>query len=120
MSTILLVAIAVILSSFTSSNTMIILIASMIAIALYLTWRSEWYRVQGLQRAWRKARDRTKDQILQHLLIKPTTRRVAGRSPAIGFIFLFVAGLKANCCRFYSLEKLRNADFYKLSLFTFR
>ena len=64
MSTILLVAIAVILSSFTSSNTMIILIASMIAITLYLNWRSEWYRVQDLQRAWRKARDRTKDQIL--------------------------------------------------------
>ena len=35
---------------------------------------------------------------LQQLLIKPATRRVAGRSPAIGFIFLFVAGLKANCC----------------------
>ena len=35
---------------------------------------------------------------LQQLLIKPTTKRVAGRSPAIGFIFLFVAGLKANCC----------------------
>ena len=31
------------------------------------------------------------------MLIKPATRRVAGRSPAIGFIFLFVAGLKANC-----------------------
>ena len=36
---------------------------------------------------------------LQQLLIKPATRRVAGRSPAIDFIFLFVAGLKANCCR---------------------
>ena len=36
--------------------------------------------------------------VLQQLLIKPATRRVAGRSPAIGFIFLFVAGLKANCC----------------------
>ena len=35
---------------------------------------------------------------LQQLLIKPTTRRVAGRSPAIGFIFLFVADLKANSC----------------------
>lgn len=61
MSTILLVAIAF---SFTSSNIVIILIASMIAITLYLNWRHEWYRVQGLQRAWRKARDRTKDQIL--------------------------------------------------------
>ena len=39
---------------------------------------------------------------LQQLLIKPTTRRVAGRSPAIGFIFLFVAGLKANCCSSFS------------------
>ena len=35
---------------------------------------------------------------LQQLLIKPATKRVAGQSPAIGFIFLFVAGLKANCC----------------------
>ena len=34
--------------------------------------------------------------VLQQLLIKPATRRVAGRSPAIGFIFLFVAGLKAK------------------------
>ena len=25
-------------------------------------------------------------------------KRVAGRSPAKGFIFLFVAGLNANCC----------------------
>ena len=37
-------------------------------------------------------------KILQQLLIKPATRRVAGRSPAIGFILLFVAGLKANSC----------------------
>ena len=61
MSTILLVAIAF---SFTSSNIVIILIASIIAIALYLNWRGKWCRVQDLQRAWRKARDRTKDQIL--------------------------------------------------------
>jgi hypothetical protein len=36
---------------------------------------------------------------LQQLLLKPTTRRIAGQSPAMGFIFLFVAGLKANCCK---------------------
>ena len=41
------------------------------------------------------------ENLLQQLLIKPTTKRVAGRSPAIGFIFLFVAGLKANCCKFW-------------------
>ena len=35
---------------------------------------------------------------LQHLSIKSATRKVAGQSPAMGFIFLFVAGLKANCC----------------------
>ena len=29
---------------------------------------------------------------------------VAGRSPAIGFIFLFVAGLKANCCKFMTTD----------------
>ena len=34
----------------------------------------------------------------QQLLIKPITTRVAGRSPAKGFILLFVVGLKANCC----------------------
>ena len=39
------------------------------------------------------------ESYLQQLLIKPATRRVAGPSPAIGFIFLFVAGLKANCCK---------------------
>ena len=39
-----------------------------------------------------------KNLILQQLLIKPATRRVAGRSLAVGFIFLFVAGLKANSC----------------------
>ena len=33
------------------------------------------------------------------MLIKPATRKVAGRSPAIGFILLFVAGLKANSCK---------------------
>ncbi|GBO53323.1 hypothetical protein APA_1230 [Pseudanabaena sp. lw0831] len=33
--------------------------------------------------------------VLQQLSIKPTTKRVAGRSPAMGFI---VADLKANCC----------------------
>ena len=36
---------------------------------------------------------------IQQLLIKPATRRVAGRSPAIGFLLLFVAGLKANSCK---------------------
>ena len=35
---------------------------------------------------------------LQQLLIKPTTTRVAGQSPATGFI-LFVVDLKANCCK---------------------
>ena len=39
----------------------------------------------------------TSNLCLQQLLIKPATKRVAGRSPAIGFIFLFVAGFKANC-----------------------
>ena len=43
--------------------------------------------------------------ILQHLLIKPATRRVAGRSPAIGFILLFVAGLKANSCKYTSASR---------------
>ena len=38
-------------------------------------------------------------RLLQQLLIKPITMRVAGRSPAIGFILLFVAGLKANSCK---------------------
>ena len=38
---------------------------------------------------------------LQQLLIKPITTRVAGRSPAKGFILLFVVGLKANCCKPY-------------------
>ena len=37
--------------------------------------------------------------VLQQCSIKPATRKVAGRSPAMGFIFLFVAGLKANCCK---------------------
>ena len=36
--------------------------------------------------------------LLQPCSSKPATRKVAGRSPAMGFIFLFVAGLKANCC----------------------
>ena len=35
---------------------------------------------------------------LQQLLIKPTKTRVAGQSPATGFILLFVVSLKANCC----------------------
>ena len=46
--------------------------------------------------------------VLKQLLIKPTTKRVAGRSPAIGFIFLFVADLKANCCETqYAVVKVR-------------
>jgi hypothetical protein len=36
--------------------------------------------------------------ILQQLPSKRATKRVAGRSPAMGFIFLVVAGLKENCC----------------------
>jgi|GEM_PF-2584503 len=43
--------------------------------------------------------------LLQQLLIKLTTRRVAGRSLAIGFILLFVAGLKANCCKYDSTNR---------------
>jgi len=36
---------------------------------------------------------------LQLILIKSTTRRVTGRNLAVGFRFLFVAGLKTNCCK---------------------
>ena len=43
--------------------------------------------------------------ILQQLLIKLATRRVAGRSFAIGFILLFVAGLRANCCKYDSTNR---------------
>ncbi len=35
---------------------------------------------------------------LQHCSINPATRRGAGLSPTMGFIILFVAVLKANCC----------------------
>ena len=49
---------------------------------------------------------------LQQLLIKPITTRVAGRSPAKGFILLFVVGLKANCC--IKMNKL--LEIYNLSL----
>ncbi len=41
---------------------------------------------------------------LQQLLIKSTMIRVAGRSPAKGFILLFVVGLQANCCKTFSHE----------------
>ena len=51
--------------------------------------------------------------MLQQLLIKPITTRVAGRSPAKGFILLFVAGLKANCYKlaiaiFTGLQMMRS------------
>ncbi len=36
---------------------------------------------------------------IQQLLIKFTTTRVAGRSPAKGFILLFAVGFKANWCK---------------------
>ena len=40
---------------------------------------------------------------LQQLLIKPVTRKVAGRSRAIDSVLLFVASLKANS---YMLKKV--------------
>ena len=46
--------------------------------------------------------------LLQQLLIKPITTRVAGRSSAKGFILLFVVGLKANCCM-NTLVKIKTA-----------
>ena len=36
---------------------------------------------------------------LQRFALKPAIKRVAGRSPAMGFILLVVAGLKGNCCK---------------------
>ena len=36
---------------------------------------------------------------LQQLLIKPTTKRVAGRSPATGFYIICGRFEKANCCK---------------------
>ena len=45
---------------------------------------------------------------LQQLLIKPATRRVAGQSPAIGFILLFVKGLNINHYQIYYGIRSRN------------
>ena len=53
---------------------------------------------------------------LQQLLIKPATRRVAGRSPAIGFILLFVAGLKANSCKSHEIAGQMFDNEYDLAL----
>jgi|GEM_PF-2936548 len=45
---------------------------------------------------------------IQRLFIKLTTTRVAGRSPATGFILLFVVGLKVNCCMLMQDINARN------------